>query len=128
MSDSWTDIFSVEEYRVDAEDASSVWGRIAWGDMVRDNVRGLIALVAGIYVAAVQAVPRAIADLLDSLRSFAVEVIEVTVAFPQLLLEGSFDAAVAEVATHGAASFTSAILLFILGFGAYNLGVRILVR
>lgn len=118
----WSDAINVEEYIGD----EGVWSRVDWLGLVEANVKGLVALVGGLIVTAVGVIPRTAVQSLEALGSFGEDVVETTVAVPTQIIEGSFDAAIAEITTHGAAGAVSVIALLALAFAAYNLGVRFL--
>jgi len=120
----WSEAINADQYIGD----SGVWSRVEWANLLQANIRGLAALLGGIVVAAVSSPIEYIRQLIDAFGSFLVDVVAVTIAVPNDIIQGSFDAALAEIATHGLAGAVSSIVLLALGIGTLNLGVRILVR
>lgn len=104
------------------------WTRVDWGGLIYANVKGLIALIGGLMVTAAGAFPRSIAQLLEALSSFVLEVAQVTVAIPKYAIQGSFDAAITTVTSHGIVGAVSSLLLLSIGLSLYGLGVRLIAR
>lgn len=118
----WRDAINLDDYLGEEGNPSDV-------DLVgllRANVRMLFALIGGLVTFTFGTIPRTATRSLEALRSFGVEVVSVTVAVPRHILSGSFDAAIAEITTHGAVGMVSAVALFVIAFMVYSIGVRLI--
>lgn len=124
-SSSWPFSLS-DDYR--NPDADSVFRRIRWAAIFQSNVRGLVALIFGAFVAGWQTLLKVPTYIFDTLRSFLVDVVEVVMAIPNHFLESGFTETIAWVSSQGMAGSVAAVALVVVAFSAYSLGVRAVAR
>lgn len=117
--------WSISSSRFINQDATSVWGRVRWGDLFLGQLKGLVALLTGLWVYWANSIPASIIKIQNAVRSFVVEVVTLVVSIPGNMLRGSFDTVQSTLMGNGMAGYAAALVLTAAAFIIYAATIRV---
>lgn len=120
----WSETFQVEEYAGD----SGTWSRIDWGALVRDQLKGLVALVTGFGAVMVSNATGFFTGIYGRVAEFVESVTSSLFTTPASAIEGALTATEQYVTTAGPAGQLVAIVVVMASIGAVYLSLRIILR